>query len=38
MGGRPLTALSVVCYPENRDLEVIERMLLGGLDKMIEAD
>ncbi len=38
MGGRPLTALSIVCYPENGDLEVLERILLGGLDKMIEAD
>ena len=37
MGGRPLTALSVVCYPENGDLGVLERILLGGLDKMIEA-
>ncbi len=37
MGGRPLTALSIVCYPENGDLEVLERVLLGGLDKMIEA-
>ncbi len=37
MGGRPLTALSIVCYPENGDLEVLERMLLGGLEKMIEA-
>jgi selenide, water dikinase len=37
MGGRPLTALSVVCYPEDGDLEVLERMLMGGLDKMIEA-
>jgi selenide,water dikinase len=38
MGGRPLTALSIVCYPENGDLEVLERILLGGLDKMIEAE
>ena len=37
MGGRPLTALSIVCFPENGDLEVLERILIGGLDKMIEA-
>lgn len=37
MGGRPLTALSILCYPETGDLEVLERILLGGLDKMIEA-
>lgn len=37
MGGRPLTALSIVCYPENGDLDALERILIGGLDKMIEA-
>jgi selenide,water dikinase len=37
MGGKPLTALSIVCYPENGDLDVLERILKGGLDKMIEA-
>jgi len=37
MGGRPLTALSIVCYPEDGDLDVLERILIGGLDKMIEA-
>ena len=37
MGGRPLTALSIVCYPEDGDLDVLERILVGGIDKMIEA-
>jgi selenide, water dikinase len=37
MGGRPLTALSIVCYPEDGDLAVLERILVGGMDKMIEA-
>jgi len=37
MGGRPLTALSIVCYPESGDLDVLERILVGGMDKMIEA-
>jgi selenide, water dikinase len=37
MGGRPLTALSIVCYPEDGDLGVLERILVGGMDKMIEA-
>ncbi len=37
MGGRPLTALSIVCYPEAGDLDVLERILVGGMDKMIEA-
>jgi selenide,water dikinase len=38
MGGQPLTALSIVCYPEDGDLEALQRILLGGLDKMIEAN
>jgi selenide, water dikinase len=37
MGGLPLTALSIVCYPEDGDLDALERILIGGLDKMIEA-
>ncbi len=37
MNGRPLTALSIVCFPEDHDLEVLERILAGGLDKMVEA-
>ncbi len=37
MGGRPLTALSILCYPESGDLDVLERILVGGIDKMKEA-
>lgn len=37
MGGRPLTALAVLALPEKSDLEVAEKILAGGLDKMIEA-
>ena len=37
MGGRPLSALAIVCFPENGDLGVLERILAGGLSKMIEA-
>ena len=37
MGGRPLTALALVCFPEKADLEILERILAGGLSKMIEA-
>ena len=38
MGGRPITALTLVCYPEKADLEILERILAGGLAKMIEAE
>jgi selenide,water dikinase len=37
MGGRPLTALAMVCFPESGDFDVLERILAGGLSKMIEA-
>jgi selenide,water dikinase len=37
MGGRPLTSLALVCFPEKADLSILERILAGGLSKMIEA-
>lgn len=37
MGGRPLTALSILCYPAKGDLEDLEQILRGGADTMIEA-
>jgi len=37
MGGKPLTALALVCFPEKADLEILERILAGGLSKMMEA-
>jgi selenide,water dikinase len=37
MGGTPLTGLALVCFPDNADLEILERILAGGLSKMVEA-
>jgi selenide, water dikinase len=37
MGGRPVSALAMVCFPEKGDFDVLERILAGGLSKMIEA-
>ncbi len=37
MGGKPLTSLALVCFPEKAELEILERILAGGLSKMIEA-
>jgi selenide, water dikinase len=37
MGGRPLTSLALVCFPEKGDLDILERILAGGLSKMMEA-
>ena len=38
MGGVPLTALNIVCFPEGTmDISVLNEVLRGGLDKMHEA-
>jgi len=37
MGGKPLTSLALVCFPEKAELAILERILAGGLSKMIEA-
>jgi len=37
MGGRPVSALSIVGYPEKGDPAILEQILRGGLDKMSEA-
>jgi selenide,water dikinase len=38
MGGHPMTALALVCFPEKGDLAILERILAGGLSKMMEAN
>lgn len=39
MGGRPLTALNIVCYPSKTlPKEALQAILAGGLDKIHEAD
>jgi selenide,water dikinase len=38
MGGKPISALALVCFPEDGDPNILERMLAGGLSKMMEAD
>jgi selenide,water dikinase len=37
MGGKPLSALSIVAFPEKGDLEILEQILQGGFAKMQEA-
>jgi selenide,water dikinase len=38
MGGRPLTAMNVVCFPaKSMDISVLKEILRGGADKMQEA-
>jgi len=39
MGGKPLTAMNIICFPINKmDISILREVLLGGLDKMREAD
>lgn len=37
MGGRPITALSIVCFPPDGDLNVLEAIMRGGMAKLAEA-
>jgi len=38
MGGRPLTAMNIVCFPvKTMDISVLKQILAGGLDKIREA-
>ena len=37
MGGRPVSSLSVVGFPEKGDAEILEQIMRGGLEKMAEA-
>ena len=37
MGGVPVSALSILCYPAKGDLDDLEAILKGGMEKMREA-
>jgi len=38
MGGKPLTAMNVVCFPiQSQDISVLGEILRGGWDKLLEA-
>lgn len=37
MGGKPLTAMNIVCFPDCLDKSVLGEILRGGADKIIEA-
>ena len=37
MGGRPISALSILAYPAKGDLDDLEEILKGGAEKMREA-
>lgn len=37
MGGRPVVALNIVCFPNCLPIEVLGEILRGGADKVLEA-
>jgi selenide,water dikinase len=37
MGGRPVSALTIVAFPEKGDPAILQEILRGGLDKMTQA-
>ena len=38
MGGRPITAMNIICFPANSmDLSILSDILQGGMDKLKEA-
>ena len=37
MGGRPLLAMNVVCFPQCEDIQLLRQILEGGLSKVKEA-
>lgn len=37
MGGEVKTALNIVCFPENMDMNILGKILQGGNDKVMEA-
>lgn len=38
MGGQPLTAMNIICFPARKmDIAILQQILLGGLSKMREA-
>jgi selenide,water dikinase len=38
MGGRPISSLAIVGFPEKGDPDVLEEIIRGGLEKMTEAN
>jgi len=37
MGGRPVTALNIVCFPQDWDLNILGEIMRGGAEKVAEA-
>lgn len=38
MGGEPKTALNIVCFPQEMDLNILGQIMQGGAEKVLEAE
>ncbi len=38
MGGTPINALNILCFPQKEDLNILKEILRGGADKIKESD
>ena len=39
MGGKPILAMNIICFPINKiDISILQEILRGGIDKLREAD
>lgn len=38
MNGTPKTALNIVCFPDNEDLNILGKIIEGGNSKLVEAE
>lgn len=37
MGGKPITAMNIVCYPEKENIEGLKEIMRGGAEKVLES-
>ena len=37
MGGKPLLAMNIICFPKDGDITILQEILRGGFDKMAQA-
>ena len=37
MGGKPITAMNIVCFPEREDVNILKEILRGGAEKILES-
>lgn len=38
MGGKPILAMNIICFPQDGEISVLQEILRGGVDKLMEAE